>query len=518
MGSGAGLGFGAGIAQGFARAYIGTKERRREEQRTDALREFTALFPLAVKAAEDTGDYAALEDFVGETFPKLRERSTARRAKAKAAQPKLTPPTMQPAPAQAPTSAAGAPTEPTTDIGAVAGTTPAPSVAATAPAGPPSPAAAPMTAGPAGEPAPLPSRQLAVSGTPAPPPDPSQSFMGFTMMTPQQRRQRDVEDEIDKLEQTRVAQMQLARRMLPELQKTDPSITLEDAMRYVSKGELMSAASQRQANMYRYGVDREALSKAVFGKAYDQLDRVEADIILREEQALIQRESEGRALGTGQGRFQAPMTAEQAQAAGVPAGTTSAQVAGQAIPRADEMQRRRSIEELQTTLADIRDRLLGPALPKKGELGELAPGAAYAIRRRTPAYRDQIASLEAAINNVVNVMARSVGEQRGTQTERDALRAEAAIAQIRDALFTGDTVESATARINESLKVLDRILGQLPNKPQPTAAGAAPAAPRSAPATSTTAPPARAGGPGPAAPGGAPKATKTDQGWVIQVP
>lgn len=337
-------------------------------------------------------------------------------------------------------------------------------------------------------------------------------------MTPQQRRQREVTEEIDKLEQTRVAQMQLARRMLPELQKTDPSITLEDAMRYVSKGELMSAASQRQANMYRYGVDREALSKAIFDKAFDQLTRAEADIVIREEQALIQRESEGRALGTGQGRFQAPMTAEQAQAAGVPAGTTSAQVAGQAIPRADEMQRRRSIEELQTTLADIRDRLLGPALPKKGELGALAPGAAYAVRRRTPAYREPIASLEAAINNVVNVMARSVGEQRGTQTERDALRAEAAIAQIRDALFTGDTVESATARINESLLVLDRILGQLPKKPQPTTAGAAPATSRPAPGASTTAPPARAGGPGPAAPGGAPKATKTDQGWVIQVP
>jgi hypothetical protein len=511
MGSGAGLGFGAGIAQGFARAYVGTKERRREEQRSDALREFSALFPLAAKAAEETGDYAALEDFVGETFPKLRERSTARRAKAKASQPKLTPPTMQPVqPGQA-----GPAPESTTDIGAVAGPTPAPSAAATAPTGPPSPAAAPMTAG---EPAPIPSRPLAAPGTPAPAPDPSQSFMGFTMMTPQQRRQREVTEEIDKLEQTRVAQMQLARRMLPELQKTDPSITLEDAMRYVSKGELMSAASQRQANMYRYGVDREALSKAIFDKAFDQLTRAEADIVIREEQALIQRESEGRALGTGQGRFQAPMTAEQAQAAGVPAGTTSAQVAGQAIPRADEMQRRRSIEELQTTLADIRDRLLGPALPKKGELGALAPGAAYAVRRRTPAYREPIASLEAAINNVVNVMARSVGEQRGTQTERDALRAEAAIAQIRDALFTGDTVESATARINESLLVLDRILGQLPKKPQPTTAGAAPATSRPAPGASTTAPPARAGGPGPAAPGGAPKATKTDQGWVIQVP
>jgi hypothetical protein len=172
-----------------------------------------------------------------------------------------------------------------------------------------------------------------------------------------------------------------------------------------------------------------------------------------------------------------PADIKDAQAAGVPVGTTPNEVAGQVVPTQAMNERRRSVETLHASLQElIDDPTYLSALPKKGELGDLLPGPVFAIRKRDPKYRESIAKLEAKVNNIVNVMARAVGEQRGTQTEQDALRAEAAIVQLRDAFTTGDTQESATARIKESLKTLDGLLTRLPAPPVPKKDDKTPAA------------------------------------------
>lgn len=487
------LSFGSGLARGLAGAYerhLDRKEQRRQEDRQDKLREFSLLYPKAMDAADLTGDYAAVEDFIGGYFPKTKAETSARRAVAKSKQPTVSPPSLAIS-ATPPVEEQAAPAP--TDIGAMM---PEPT---------PPPGMAPAPA-PAAAQAPLQNRSQITAGTPAPQPQPSQQFFGFTMPTPAERRQLEVDAEISKLEQTRVAQAALARKILPSLQKDDPSITLEDAMRYVTKGDLMSNASQRGASMYHYGVDREAIAKGIFGKNYEQLDRHEADIVLREEKTLLEQEAQARGTGTAQAKFNAPQTAEQAQATGTPVGTSSAQLAGQVVPTTQEKDRRNSVVELKDSLQVIRDQLLPGALPSKTELAGVAPGLAYAARRRLPQYREKIAALESAINNVVNVMARSVGEQRGTQTERDALRAEAAIAQIHDAILTGDTVESAQTRIDQSLRVLDGILSRLPNKPVPTEKPGAPA------------PSAAATGGAPATATGPSTAVKQGNAWVIVTP
>ena len=224
------------------------------------------------------------------------------------------------------------------------------------------------------------------------------------------------------------------------------------------------------SSVYRFGQDREAIAKSIFNKRFAELTSGEAGIVIREEQGMLRAEGQARAEGTGQGRFNTPADLSTAQQTGVQVGTTPAQVAGQNVPTTDDRERRRGVEELKTTLEDIRDRLL-VALPKQDELAGLLPGAALQIRRRSPQYREAIGQLEAAVNQIVNVNARVVGQQRGAQTERDALRAEAAIVNLNTRLTDpaqGDTQESAAARINETQVILDRILGQLPETPVPT--------------------------------------------------
>jgi hypothetical protein len=479
-------GFGGGLARGLASALRSNRERQDQKQReaTEAeFRQFSTLNPIAFQAAQDTGDWATYQGFVTRYFPELEKAAKKKGFSFEELGPLLSAPGLQPPLAvgagQTPDAAA-----------AVSGTSP--NVAMPMPA-PPGTSAVGATA----EPPVLSSRAAVAPATPAAQPDPRQNFLGFQMLTPEQRAEQETTQEIGKLERTRMAQVGLARKMLPQLKAIDESITLEDALRYVSKGELVTPASRLASGQtYRYGVDREAIAKAIFDKPFDGLSRHEADIVLREEKTMLEGEAKARGTGTAQAKFEAPADIAAAQAGGVPVGTRAADVAGQSVPTPAVRERRKSVEGLKAELTHIKDNLLGP-LPKKGELGELAPGAVYTVRRRLPKYRTEIAKLESAINNVVNVMARSVGEQRGTQTERDALRAEAAIAQIRDALLTGDTQESAGARIDESIRVLDGIMGRLPDDPVPTK-----------PAAGT---PAAA-----AASSAAPAATKDAQGnWII---
>lgn len=381
------------------------------------------------------------------------------------------------------------------------------------------------------------------------------TLMGVPIMSAEEK----IDRSMSKLETETTAKVDLARRMLPRLKEVDPTATMDDALAVVgirtpsatarsaatmqavhgkdADGNDVSAVFDRSQGAYVYpvghakagqpipgfvqtstaretfGVDREAIAMATFGQPFGKLNRNQQAIVLREENLKLQEEAKNRRLGTGQGAFQSPIDIKTAQETGVPTGTTAAQVAGQTVPTQQNLERRRSVIQLQEGLTDIRDRLL-VALPSEKELGGLAPGAAYAIRRRLPQHRNDIAKLESAINNIVNVMARAVGEQRGTQTERDAMRAEAAIASLQDALLTGDTQESAKARITESLAVVERILQQIP---QPVVPGAvAPAgAPQPTPGGQAGVP-AAAPAPAAAAPGTKRKFVQDAQGnWVL---
>lgn len=223
----------------------------------------------------------------------------------------------------------------------------------------------------------------------------------------------------------------------------------------------------------RFGVDREALARAKYGKDFKDLNQQEADLIIGAEQELIKREAGQRVAGAGEAKMAVPADLDTARQNQVPVGTRASDVQGQIVATQPVIAQRRSVENVRDQLAYILGTPDKPGpisvLPKKTDLiGGIAPGAVMAVKRRSRNDREAVAQLDSALQNIVNVMARSVAEQRGAQTEADAVRAEAAIVQMRDAILSGDTQESATARINESLRLLEQILGRLPSAPVTT--------------------------------------------------
>lgn len=205
---------------------------------------------------------------------------------------------------------------------------------------------------------------------------------------------------------------------------------------------------------------------------------------------LLQAQATARAKGTGQGKFESPIDVKTAQETNTNVGASSADYAGQQVPNAQEADRARSLQTLKAGIQHVLTSGMLKVLPTKGVTGAV-PGATIALRRRlnSPSgmtdaqgqpisYRAAMAQLDSEISNMVNTLARVAGEQRGTQTEKDAERAYQGLVDLQGALsdpLRGDTLESATVRLNEAIKVLDRIAGGLqaapvPN-PKPGAAG-----------------------------------------------
>lgn len=369
-------------------------------------------------------------------------------------------------------------------------------------------------------PAPLESRPLAM---PAAPPPERRNLMGVPLMSRNEVLQRKIGEEGTITEE----RINLARnRILPALRQADPSATLDDALavigvrtpsaglyapsfqkvdgmlngkpfagafnartgQYVdpnTRQPLVGFIPTQSGSGYRFGVDREALAMKMFGSRFGELTQDQAARVMAAELQLVNDKSQERVEGAGAGKMNVPADFSTARESNVPVGMTPAQVVGQAVPSADEEGRRRSLESAKTEVSRIKD-LISGVLPRKGELGaDIVPGAVIAARRRMPSYREKFAQLDAALANIVNALARSVGEQRGTQTEKDAERAYQAVLEIQGNLTNptrGDTVESAVARIDETLQYLDVIMGGLPAAPsvQPAAGkGAAPIAPMS---------------------------------------
>lgn len=224
-----------------------------------------------------------------------------------------------------------------------------------------------------------------------------------------------------------------------------------------------------------YGQDREAIAKSKYGVQFKDLDQAQATDVIAEEKKMLSGKAESRGAGAGIAAFNKPIGVGEAQRTNTDVGASSANYAGQQIPSNAEQDVRRGVEGVKGQLEHVKT-LIGAALPKAGELAGLVPGATMAIRRRSPQYRTQIAALESALDNVVNVLARTVGQQRGAQTEQDATRAYNTVVSMKARLLdplAGDTQESAAARIAETMQYLDVVLQKLPATPVAGGVGAA---------------------------------------------
>lgn len=259
------------------------------------------------------------------------------------------------------------------------------------------------------------------------------------------------------------------------------------------------------------GVDREAIARAQFGgKSFAQLTPEQQQQVLTAEQKRAGQMSQERALGTEKGQFEAPIDIKTAQETNLPVGTTSADVAGQTVQTTPDRERVQSLNVLRTDLTRVQDLLA--VLPSEQSLAGVAPNAVLAVRKRMNSdsgikdadgnalsYRSALAQLQANVDSMVNVLARVRGEQRGTQTERDADRAYNAVVQLQAGLLDplgGDTQESAKARIKEALAGLDRVMAQIPTQAVTPKPGAKPAAGTPAAKPGATAAPAKPGATG----------------------
>lgn len=218
----------------------------------------------------------------------------------------------------------------------------------------------------------------------------------------------------------------------------------------------------------------------------------EAEAVNARAVQLLQDEATARTYGQGIGRFQAPMTADQALRAGAPVGTTSQQLVGQAIPTQQQRDARIGIRQVSD---GIRTQILPllNVLPSQRDFGgTIAPGAIFAARRRSAEWQPRIAQLESALASVKSNLTRIQGE-RGALSDQDIARVNNALIVLNaglDNFFGADNAESAAARLNQTLQSLDLVAANLPATPVPQGPGAAVGAPPPGASRGVTPPPA----------------------------
>jgi hypothetical protein len=540
MAGGAGaVDFGAGLAQGLAQAYGNDRANKNQLTRDKELNQmalgrdvlgflinsgrvsdYNDLMPFVDHAMGNTLGGKPVKPKAGETDPHEILRFA------------LEPLLSGGGAAPAPESSAGAPAASSAVGGPQAvPAAPAASVAGVAPmdVAAPVPAALPARTTPNGIPPLVPDGAPAAGG-----PASTATSPGIRLLSDGEMIEREVSNQATKTRAMATEQSKLARQFYDQFKGLDPDFTLYDALamagfktdynRTYSTGsqgilrgldafiaqrkaeataagqpfgseEELKARADWMAQARSGGVNREAIARAQYGKAFNQLTETEAASVIKAETALIGQQAYTRTDAGNKADFNAPLTPTQAMATNLPVGTTGPEVKGQGVSTQADIDARRGTENLVTQLTHIDKDLIDAALPDENELGGLLPGAWFALARRgalpglsreqNNAKRDAIAALEAAVNNSVNVIARNVAQQRGTQTERDAERAEAAMVSLRDQIIKGDTRQTARTRLGETLAVVNQNLAKLPQQAMPTAPGKGGAAKATAPAGAT---------------------------------
>lgn len=356
------------------------------------------------------------------------------------------------------------------------------------------------------------SDQLASVGAPAAPQVPStpnqpaqggRSLLGVPLLSDEEKLARDIHTKQAVANAEDIRKTQKAREFYQEFSKMDPDFELRDALRMAGFNVDINRSSGSSAVMRGFdaqiarketelgrrlttdeaeqvrtewyaanrsmGVNREALARATFGKAFELLDPKQQQQVILQETTLLGQHSYATTAAGNQADFNAPITPAQSATTELPVGTTGPQLEGQQVPTAQDRDSYRTVEGVEQSLNDIKT--LIKVLPHDSDLiGGRLPGAVNAARRRMPEYRAQYAALESRVSGIVNTLARAAG-QKGSQSEGDAMRAEQSIVALKDAILAGDTYESALARIDESLKMTAQVKTKLPPPARPTAPG-----------------------------------------------
>lgn len=238
-----------------------------------------------------------------------------------------------------------------------------------------------------------------------------------------------------------------------------------------SRQRLVGAMPLQRTASTTLGIDREAGTRILFpGRRSTSLNGPEMEQVDAWVRNRIRETSYQRGTGAGRAEIETKLASPIGMEAGATQGVspTTPLKAFEGVQPLMPQQReaRDTATLLQQQVRNIQS-LIGNVLPRQSEMvGGLLPGAVLRARRLQPQYRTAIASLESAVATAVGTASRVLQGQRGAQSERDADRAYQALVKLQDVGLTqGDTVESATARLQETLGALDNVLRLLPNPP-----------------------------------------------------
>ena len=272
------------------------------------------------------------------------------------------------------------------------------------------------------------------------------------------------------------------RYLLPNGQPAPPDLRL------VTTGRL-SQSVETAAKEFGYP-SATAVPQGVFPAILQRAQEIDADV------------TQNRTEAVAAGKVEGPLSPEYTSQHGLPLGTEGRQIINQTVPTPEQRQRRVAISGIKTIVEQIRT-AVPRALVSEQEIAGLAPNVANTIMAGTTR-RKEFADLQTNVESVVNTLARAIQEQRGAQTEQDAVRAYNTLVAFQNTIkgmltdpFGGDTIESADRRLAITLAFLELSLSRIPPEPvvqaKPGAGGGSPSA-AAAPQT-----PGAGGTPAPAA-------------------
>jgi hypothetical protein len=218
------------------------------------------------------------------------------------------------------------------------------------------------------------------------------------------------------------------------------------------------------------GADREAISRATFGKPYSQLDQVQQQHVLGLEQTRAGEMAETRGLGTGRARTETELN--------MPIGPTAAKIYGVAPTTAlrdlsgtvtlDDTQKDRvyALGQMDLAIADI-DRLIPEVFPavQPGVKGAIQTALSLGVQRFGA--DEDLAALDSAIGSALAQVAQLTGQPGSRLSDRDIEIARGMLANLQPTLFGGDTRRTAQARLNVVKGLLGKARQSIPTNPSP---------------------------------------------------
>lgn len=247
------------------------------------------------------------------------------------------------------------------------------------------------------------------------------------------------------------------------------------------------------------GADREAIARELYGAGFAQLTQPQQANVNQQAISRTRDIAYQRGMGSGQAKIAVelatPIGPSAARLYNVSPTTTLGELQN-TIGLSDEQKSRvYAVGQIDQLVEDI-DALIPQVFPNvpEGFGGKIKTALSLGMQKF--AGDQDLATLDASINAALAQVAQLSGQPGSRLSDRDIELAKSTLANLSPAIFNGDTINTARARVQVIKQLLEKAKGSIPTTPQigaPPPAAGAPRPQAAAPA------PARTGGPPPTA-------------------